>query len=159
MDTDAGGGFPTGQGLRIITTPSPGTQGVPPCCQEPMGPCLLPGHSHGGGSCWCGPDGAGSNAPPGRTATPCGSDVVGSGVGFADFPRGRRPDRNVALAEEPHGSLAGTRNPWVPLLAPEEGVPLCGPDRAGHDISSVRTATPCGSRPDAFQSENAAVGG
>jgi hypothetical protein len=64
--------------------------------------------------------------------------MLDSGVGFADFPRGRRPDRKVACAGESHGSLAGTRNPWVPLLAPEEGVLVVRSRRGGNRLPALQ---------------------
>ena len=101
--------------------------------------------------CWCGPDGAGSNAPPGRTATPCGSDIPG--VEFTGrSPQTRRPGTAA-------GSLRclcrGTR--WVPgwrqepmgppacCRTPEGESLLCGPGAARTNIPPCRAATPCGS--------------
>jgi hypothetical protein len=110
---DAGVGFATDQSLWIITTPLPGTRGflrvarnpwVPVCCQgAPMG-----------SACWCGPDGAGSKRPAWQNRNICESDVVGSGLVFADLPKTRSARR---LAE-------GT--PWVPGWCHEPmGPPAC----------------------------------
>ncbi len=65
----------------------------------------------------------------------------------------------VALAVEPHGSLAGTRNPWVPCFLPRR--------ESSCAVQTGRDTTPRLSGrqhlvdrwPGAFQSENTADGG
>ena len=112
------------------------SRGVPLCCQGPMKVPVCCQGTPKGSPCWCGPDGAGSNVPPGRTATlvdrtcpASGSPAVPLGPGDQVQP----VDHHVAVAEEPDGSLAGARNPWVPLLvvALPRGSPCLRPRQSG----------------------------
>ena len=81
-------------------------------------------------------------------------DRTCSGLGFAgSFPEARRPGARCLCRGTPTGPWL-VQGPMVPLACwalPEEGVLVCGPGAARTDFPLGRAATPCGSRPDAFQ--------
>jgi hypothetical protein len=106
-----------------------GTRWVPGWCQEPMGPpacCRTPE----GESLLCGPGAAGTDFPPCRAATPCGSNMLGPRF-RRFFSRGPTTRCASPLPRNPHGSLVGPGTHGSPCLlgTPRGGSPCLRPRR------------------------------
>ena len=96
--------------------------GPPACCRTPEGESLL-----------CGPGAAGTDSPPCRAATPCGSNMLGPRF-RRFFSRGPTTRCVSPLPRNPHGSLVGPGTHGSPCLlgTPRGGSP-CLRSRRGEN--------------------------